>query len=81
MERVVVSTLFEQLLEDKLEALKKARVYAEARACVGSNVTPIEAGRTGNGTSTRASFPKEFGGPSGMWADFSGGQHRGLAAR
>jgi hypothetical protein len=48
-------------LEDKLDALKKARVYAQSRARVTSNVTPITAGKS-NASSTRAPFPRENGG-------------------
>jgi hypothetical protein len=33
-------------LEDKLDALKKARVYAQSRARVASNVMPIKAGKS-----------------------------------
>jgi integrase len=39
-------------LEDKLEALQKASVYAAARARVGSNVVSIETRKSSNGTST-----------------------------
>ncbi len=46
-------------LEDKLEALKKARAYAQSRARVTSNVTPITAGKS-NASSTRAAFVKEM---------------------
>ena len=48
-------------LEDKLDALKKARTYAQSRASVGSNVVSISE-RKSNGTSTRVTFPKENGG-------------------
>jgi len=48
-------------LEDKLEALNKARAYARKRAGEHSNVTPIGAGKS-NGTSTRATFSEGNGG-------------------
>jgi len=53
-------------LEDKLEALKKARVYAEARASVGSNVVPIGNRASGTPSGTRSEFPRENGGPRGI---------------
>jgi hypothetical protein len=48
-------------LEDKLEAIQKARTYARSRVGDKSNVTPITAGKS-NGTSTRAVFAGENGG-------------------
>jgi len=47
-------------LEDKREALKKARVYVASRSAVGSNVTPI-ASRTRTQTSTRSGISEENG--------------------
>ncbi len=48
-------------LEDKLDAIKKARAYARSRVAARSNVMPFAAGKS-NGTSTRASFPEGNGG-------------------
>jgi len=48
-------------LEDKPEALKRARVYAASRSAAGSNVTPI-ASRTRTQTSTRSGISEENGG-------------------
>ena len=52
-------------LEDKLDALRKASIYAAARARVGSNVVSIESRESSNGTSTRGGFAEENGGPRG----------------
>lgn len=52
-------------LEDKLEALQKARVYADFRAQVASNVVSIGSRKSSNGTSTRYGFAEENGGPRG----------------
>jgi hypothetical protein len=53
-------------LEDKLEALRKAQVYADSRTQVSTNVVSIASRKTSNGTSTRGSFAEEYGGPRGI---------------
>jgi hypothetical protein len=48
-------------LEDKLDAIKKARAYARSRVAARSNVTPFAAGKS-NATSTRAPISEGIGG-------------------
>jgi hypothetical protein len=54
-------------LEDKLLALQKASVYAESRAAVNSNVTPIRA-RKSNAQAHDAVFATENAKPRGLSA-------------
>ena len=48
-------------LDDKLEAIKKARAYAATRATVGENVTPFPSGSV-NATDTQAENERISGG-------------------